>query len=57
MSTTAQIVTLISVLASLYLVTRGFRSHGLSMKQTLKMALVWTVIILVGTLLISRFAG
>ncbi len=57
MSTTAQIVTLISVLASLYLVTRGFRSHGLSVNATIKMALVWAVIILAGTLLISRFAG
>ncbi len=57
MSTTAQIVTLISVLASLYLVTRGFRSHGLSMNQTMKMALVWGVIILLGTLLIGRFVG
>lgn len=57
MSTTAQIVTLISVLASLYLVTRGFRSHGLSLNATIKMALAWAVIILVGTLLISRFAG
>jgi len=56
-STTAQIVTLISVLASLFLVTRGFSSHGLSMSQTVKMALIWAVIILVGTLLIGRLAG
>jgi ABC-type oligopeptide transport system ATPase subunit len=56
-STTAQIVTIISVLLSLFLVTRGFSSHGLSMSQTVKMALIWAVIILVGTLLISRLAG
>lgn len=57
MSTTAQIVTIISVLLSLYLVTRGFRRHGLSVNQTVKMALVWAVIIAVGTFLISRVAG
>lgn len=57
MTTTAQIVAIISVLASLFLVTRGFRSHGLSINQTVKMALIWAAIILVGTLLISRLAG
>lgn len=57
MSTTAQIVTIISVLLSLFLVTRGFSSHGLSMSQTVKMALIWVAIILVGTLLIIRLAG
>jgi hypothetical protein len=56
-NTTAQIVTVVSVLASLYLVTRGFRGHGLSINQTVKMALIWAGIILVGTLLISRMAG
>ena len=57
MSTTAQIVTMISILASLYLVTRGFRSHGHSLGNTAKMALVWGVIIVLGTLLISYFAA
>lgn len=57
MSTTAQLVMLVSVLASLYLVTRGFRSHGLSLGQTVKMALIWGAIILAGTLLIGRFVG
>ena len=57
MSTTAQIVTVISVLLSLFLVTRGFRSHGHSLSETAKMALVWGAIILIGTLLISYFAG
>ncbi|WP_161597978.1 hypothetical protein [Novosphingobium ginsenosidimutans] len=57
MTTTAQIVAIISVLASLFLVTRGFRSHGLSINQTVKMALIWAAIISVGTLLISRLAG
>ena len=57
MSNTAQIVTIISVLASLFLVTRGFRSHGHSSGNTAKMALVWVVIILIGTLLISHFAA
>lgn len=57
MSTTAQIVAVISVLLSLFLVTRGFRSHGHSLSETAKMALVWGVIILMGTLLISYFAG
>jgi len=57
MSMTVQLVTLVSVLASLYLVTRGFRSHGLSLGQTVKMALIWGAIILAGTLLIGRFVG
>lgn len=57
MTTTAQIVAIISVLASLFLVTRGFRSHGLSINQTVKMALIWAAIILVGTLVVSRLAG
>lgn len=57
MSSTAQIVTIISVLASLLLVTRGFRSHGHSLGNTTKMALVWGVIIVIGTLLISHFAA
>lgn len=57
MSTAAQIVVILSVLVSLYLVTRGFRSHGLSLNQTVKMGLIWAVIILVGSLVIGRLAG
>lgn len=57
MSTPAQIVALISVLGSLFLATRGFRGHGLSLNQTVKMALIWAAIILVGTLVITRIAG
>ena len=57
MSSTAQIVAIIAVLGSLFLVTRGFRGHGLSMNQTVKMALIWAAIILVGTLVLSRLAG
>lgn len=57
MSTAAQIVMILSLLASLYLVTRGFRSHGLSLNQTVKMGLIWAVIILVGSLVIGRLAG
>lgn len=56
MSTTAQIVAIISVLGSLFLATRGFRGHGLSLNQTVKMALIWAAIIAIGTLVISRFA-
>ena len=57
MSTTAQIVAIISVLGSLFLVTRNYSSLGLSMSQTVRMALIWAVIILVGTLVISHLAG
>ncbi len=57
MSTTAQIVAIISVLGSLFLVTRNYSSLGLSMNQTVKMALIWAVIILVGSLVISHLAG
>ena len=57
MNTTAQIVAIMAVLGSLFLATRGFRGHGLSVNQTVKMALVWAAIILVGTLVISRLAG
>ena len=52
-----QIVSILTILASLYLVTRGFRSQGLSLNTTLKMALVWAVIIGLGTFLIGWIAG
>lgn len=44
---TAQIVAIIAALASLFLVLRGYRSHGVSSSDTMKMALAWGAIILV----------
>lgn len=56
MSSAAQIVAVLFIVASLFLVTQGFRQHGLSKNQTVKVALIWAAIILIGTLLIARFA-
>lgn len=57
MSGAGQIVAIIAIVASLFLVTPGFRSNGHSLSSTLKMALVWALIIIVGALLISKLAG
>lgn len=57
MSTTAQIVGIISVLLSLFLVVRGFQSHGLSLNTTVKMAVAWIVIIVLGVLIVRQLAG
>jgi len=54
-STTAQIVALIAALGSLFLVTRGF-SEQFPARQAVKLGLIWAIIIIVGTLLISRIA-
>lgn len=56
MSTTAQIVAVIAVLASLFLATRGFSSQ-FSGGKALKLGLIWAIIIVVGTLVIGRLAG
>jgi hypothetical protein len=56
-STTAQIVGIVSVLLSLFLVVRGFQSHGLSLSTTVKMAVAWIVIIVLGVLIVRQLAG
>ena len=56
MSTTAQIVAIIAALASLFLVLRGYRSHGVSSSDTMKMALAWAAIILVVAGVVSLIA-
>lgn len=53
---TAQIAAVLAVLASLWLVTRGFRSHSLSLARTWKFAAIWALIILLVALIISRMA-
>jgi hypothetical protein len=53
---TAQIVAIIAALASLFLVLRGYRSHGVSSSDTMKMALAWTAIILVVAGVVSLVA-
>ncbi len=53
---TAQIVAIIAALASLFLVLRGYRSHGVSNSNTLKMAIAWVAIILVAVGIVSVIA-
>jgi hypothetical protein len=55
-STTGQIVAIIAALASLFLVVRNFKSHGISMPNTLKMAAVWAAIILAVMGIVTYFA-
>ena len=57
MSTTAQIVGVITALLSLFLVVRGYQSHGHSMNSTVKMALAWAVIIVAWLVIVRFFAG
>lgn len=57
MSMTAQIVAIIAALASLFLVLRSYRSHGVSSSNTMKMALAWAVIILVVVGVVRLVAG
>lgn len=57
MSIAAQIVAILSIVASLFLVTQGYRQQGLAKVQTVKVALIWAAIILIGTLVMARFAG
>ena len=54
---TAQIVAIIAALASLFLVLRGYRSHGVSSRNTMKMALAWVVMILVVVGVVRLVAG
>lgn len=53
----SQIVAMFMVLASLLLVTRGFKDHGLPLNHIVRMALIWILVILVGTFVISRVAS
>lgn len=57
MSTTVQIVGVITALLSLFLVVRGYQSHGHSLNTTVKMALAWAVIIVAGVLIVRFVAG
>lgn len=57
MSVTAQIVAIIAALASLFLVVRGFSSHGVGLERTAKMAGAWAVIILVVLALVRIVSG
>lgn len=52
----ASIIGIITVLGSLVLVVSNFRSHGLSLERTAKMALAWLVIIL-GLFLVVSWIG
>lgn len=57
MTSTAVIVALITVLASLFLAIRSWRSHGLSVSAGVRMALVWAAIIAVTAFVLGRFVG
>jgi hypothetical protein len=56
-SVTAQIVAIIAALASLFLVVRGYSSHGVGLDRTVKMAGAWVVIILVVVALVRIVSG
>jgi hypothetical protein len=53
MSTTAQIVTIIALLASLFLVTRGLQSHRLGQSAIVRMGVTW-VLIIIGLVVLIR---
>lgn len=57
MSNAAQIVAVITLIASLYLVIRNYRSHGVAPQSMVRMALAWAVIIAVAVAIIRSLAG
>lgn len=57
MTSAAMIVALIGVLASLFLVVRSWRSHGLSFSAGVRMGLIWAAIIAVTAFVLGRFVG
>lgn len=57
MTSTAMIVALIGVLASLFLAVRSWRSHGLSLGAGVRMGLIWALIIAVLAFVLGRFIG
>lgn len=57
MTSTAMIVALIGVLASLFLAIRSWRSHGLSFGAGARTALIWAGIIVVTAFVMGRFVG
>ena len=57
MMSTALVVSLVSVTASLFLAVRAFRSHGLSFENTAWMAVAWTLIIAVVAFVLDRMGA
>lgn len=57
MSNAAQIVAVITLMASLYLVIRNYRSHSVAPQSMVRMALAWAVIIAVAVAIIRSLAG
>ena len=53
----ATIVSLISVVAALFLATRALKSHGLSFENKAWMAVAWAIIIAVLAFVIGRISG
>jgi hypothetical protein len=56
-TSTAMIVALVGVLASLFLAVRSWRSHGLSVSAGVRMGLIWAVIIAVTAFVLGRLVG
>lgn len=54
MNQTAMIVGAISLLASLFLAVRAWRSHGMSFENTAWMAVAWALIITVLAFVLRR---
>ncbi len=57
MTSAGQIVAIVTVLASLYLVTRGFRADGNDRGRLIKLALIWALIIVGSTLFLAHLLG
>ena len=56
MSAAGQVAAVVAILASLFLVTRGFQGDGLARKSTFKAGLIWAAVI-VGATLLVRLLG
>lgn len=55
--TGGMLVSLIAVIASLFLAVRAYKSHGMSFENTAWMAVAWVLIIAVLAFVFDRFAG
>lgn len=51
------VVSLISVVAALFLAVRALRSHGISFENKAWMAVAWAVIIAVVAFIVGRIGG
>lgn len=54
MMAAALVVSLVTLVASLYLAIRGLRSHGLTFERGAMMAVAWSLIIALAAFIASR---